>query len=228
MAIKLEETAFKHGATEFPLTTSLTKSLLADLDPAVYYAMGFFAAMIEYHLGVRFVAQAAAAGIVLSKAVGSTIPYDPEPHLLDESLQFPVFALYRSSDIHDDRTIQLRETKSTWGIDYVLPPLNAAQAEVLVPMLNGIGRVIDYVTTEGGDNNYQNNLRIWEQCEATWVRLASGHFGRWQPKANLVFHGWHGEIEVSENRGYVSTAFAPLEGIALDVELQVDGTTVTP
>lgn len=235
MATYLEETTFKHGATTYPLTSATTNTLLKDTDPAIYHASLYFSTMLEYHIGARFVAEAAKTsykqpnGTAIAKAVGSVLPFDPEPYLLDEYLTFPVFAMYRSEDIHDDRTIELRETQSTWHVDYVLPPFNAAQAECMVPILSTIGRILDYVLYEGGDSNYQNGQRIWEQCDVTRRYFTRGEFGRWQPKSNLVFHAWHGTLEVSENRGYVTTAFETMADFdEWDVQVQVKVPGQTP
>lgn len=216
---------FRHGAVTFPLPSATTNTLLADADPALSTAMSYYAAMLELHIGARIAAQATAAGLSWSKAVAISVPYDPEPYLLDAYLGFPLLAVYRSSDIIDDRTTVWRETVSEWSVDYVLPPLSAAQAEKLVPILNTIGRVLDYVSTEGGDSSYQSDASVWENCELSRIRFLKGTYGRWEKASGHVFHAFRGTLEVTERTAAVTGAFATLSSIVSTIQVEVPGET---
>ena len=53
-----------------PLTSSTANTLLRDADPAVYYALEFFAQVIRTHIGTRLLAEATAAEGYIVAAVG--------------------------------------------------------------------------------------------------------------------------------------------------------------
>ncbi len=216
----LEYGTFKHGAVTFPLPSSTAKTLLVDADIALSTVILYFAAMLELHIGARLTAQATLAGLSWPKAVALSVPYDPEPYLLDAYLGFPLLAVYRNSDVIDDRTVQWRETVSEWSVDYVLPPLSAAQAETLGPILNTVGRVLDYAATTGGDASYLLNASVWETCELSRIRFLRATYGRWEKASGHVFHAFRGTLEVSERTAPVTGAFGAMSAVVSTIQIE--------
>lgn len=104
---------FSHGSVSFPLPVSTTNGLLRDADPALYYALEFFASAINAHLTTRLAAEASAIGYSsITAAVKTSLPYHPGPFLTESQTAFPILALYRKTERHTERTLAWRMTDS--------------------------------------------------------------------------------------------------------------------
>src|SRR5688500_18615638 len=89
---------FYYDGVTFPLPASIAESLLRDADPAVYYALEYFAQVIATHIGARLIAEATAAGATdITAAVRESMPIDPAQFLAEEHFKFPLLSLHRES-----------------------------------------------------------------------------------------------------------------------------------
>lgn len=165
---------FYYGGVDFPLTSSTANSLLRDADPAVFYALEFFAQIITTHLGDRLLAEAAAAGATdITVAVAESMPIDPQQFLTEEHFRFPLLALNRESTSYKyltKRRLAIHKLK----LSYVLPPLKASQAERLLPILHAVGLLIDQKAAQGKDPAYTPSTPTGTAGEFVWSGTRAG------------------------------------------------------
>jgi hypothetical protein len=198
---------FRRGAVTYPLTTSLTNSALQDADPVLFYVLDFLSAMITTYVGPRFMATvgtSAALTALITKPVAYRIPYDPSPYLTDNQFKFPLFAAWRQKETFRGRTTTWHMSETLVGLNYVLPPVNAAQAELLLPFLNAVSQVIDDRVENGFDPSYTppgGNAGdvVWADTGVEQVRMVEGSWGTFtQTNSDLVFPAWQGTIMLKE------------------------------
>lgn len=127
-----------------PLTASTSNSLLQDADPALYWFTQWCEGVLQEHLGDRWDSEVTAMGqaSLSGYIVRSTVPYDPVPHFHEAEFPLPLLAIYRVGSNFNDATTTWIRRVSTWGLDYVLPPLSAAQLERLSPIRSAIEAVL--------------------------------------------------------------------------------------
>lgn len=146
------------GAALYPLPTSTAFTPLHDADPALYYALDFWAAMIGTYVGPRLLVEAASSGVVVggsfSAAVVQQYPYDIGPVLLTNQLQFPLLACWRTSTQYLKKSAVYYDDTGKFSVAYVMPPLNAGQSERLFPFLRSIEATLRNRTDLGWDPNY--------------------------------------------------------------------------
>lgn len=220
---------FRLGGVTFPLTASTSNSLLRDSDPALYYMLDFFAEMIRTHLGSRLAAQATVAGLTISNAVAMRIPYDPAPYLLEEQLKFPLLAVYRKQSTFRGN-ISRRHHDGEFEVAYILPPLSAAQAEQLLPILRSVGRVLDNRAEMGFDPTYtppggSAGALVWSTSYASLeaVQFLQERFGPYAGMGELVFPAWLGTLKATEGDEYIEGSFEPFNGANITEDLASAG-----
>lgn len=213
---------FRHGAVSFPLAVATTNGLLRDADPALYYALEFYTAVINAHLSTRLAAEAALISYSgLTAAVKSALPYNPGPFLTESQTAFPVLALYRGTEQHNERTLSWRMTSSEWVLSYVLPPLNAMQAERLAPALNAVKVIVENRTEVGFDPNYASGAKVFGSSYANLegIDVRSSQFELWDLGQQLPFHALTMTLSVRERQSMASGTFEDMSRIDTDFAL---------
>ncbi len=198
-----EFSSFKYGGTVYPLPTSSPNSLLRDADPAVYWLLEYFSAILTTHLGARLVAEAIAAGAPVAEAVAYKTPLDPLPWLLEEHFTFPLLAVYRMSNAITRKSTNWSQDTCKLGVAYVLPPLTPGQAEVLMPVLTSVSRILASRIEQGFDPSFLNGARVLSAAYAnldTASFPADGSFGVFQGMGNLEFPSWTGTLTITERQ----------------------------
>lgn len=213
---------FKHGGTLFPLPSAVTNGLLRDADPALFYALDFYTTVIRTHLTTRLAAEATAIGYAsIDNAVAMAVPYHPLPFMTEEQLRFPLLAVYRKADTFNDRTMTWRLSTGEWGLDYILPPMNAAQAERLLPALNAVRVIVENRTDLGFDPSWNTSARVWGSSYANLekIDLQASAIQLWQLGDGLPFHALACTLTVRERQMPVAGAFETLTRVDGDVAL---------
>jgi hypothetical protein len=152
--------SIKAGEVVYPLPTAngiggLGASLLRDADPSIYFTLEFFTAVLQRHVGPRLMTEAIAAGATMIQgAVGDVIPFDPEPYLLERHTNFPLLAAVRKSVKFEDIGGQSHSVSDV-EVVYTLPPLQAGEAERLIPILKMVVDVLHQRTAQGMDPAYR-------------------------------------------------------------------------
>lgn len=149
---------FGVGAAVEPLRAIGTATLLQDADPAVFYALDFWAWVINNHPGPRLVAEAAAAGYSQFSAAiiaGQTFSFIPTPDQARENqFQYPALFLGRTTTETGRFTAAWEHDRGHFDLLYVMPGMTAGQAQVMMPALRAIEASIRERTTQGYDPNY--------------------------------------------------------------------------
>jgi hypothetical protein len=151
--------AFQVGNVVQPISTTSTNPLLQDADPALYYALDFWTFVIVNYPGPRLVQALTNAGVfyanqAIAAAVAQSYPWAPLPEQLENQFRFPLLCAYRKKGQTNWRSVGY-ETDS-WSIElqYILPPMNAAQTEQVIPIFNAIAQALRRKSTDGWDPAY--------------------------------------------------------------------------
>ena len=145
---------FQVGGVVQPLSTSSTNSLLRDADPALFYALDFWTYVINTYPGPRLVAAAAAAGFSWPAAVLQAYPYEPLAEYLENQIAFPALFAYRKDLRTEWHSVGYEHDITTLELYYVLPPLDAAASERLLPIFNAVSQALRRKTTDAWDPGY--------------------------------------------------------------------------
>ncbi len=234
-----EAQEFYTGGTDLPLTSSTANSLLRDADPAIYYALEFYAQILNTHLGARLVAEATAVGAAqIASAVAETIPIDPEQYLTEEHLRFPMLTLHREATSYKFLT-KRRMATHRLKLAYVLPPLKPAEAERLLPILHLVGNLIDQKTVQGLDPGYTPSAPtgtagefVWSRAGVAKVEVKDSTTGAFQISSDIFFPAIVMTIEMweladadfrnndTDNGG--TSAYSELESTDVQIDLRQD------
>lgn len=234
--------SFQVGATQYPLPTNGTgiggfgASLLRDADPAVFYLLEFYASVLRTHVGPRLIAEAASGGMEqITTAVAETLPFNPEPFLTEQHVGFPLLAAYRKSSKFEDIGGQ-KHSVDEIEVAYILPPLQAGEAERLLPILKAVAGCIDNRTEQGMDPAYTPTAPtgsagdlVWERAGVTSAGVKSVSYGGYGPTETLYFPAVILTVEVKERSQVVVTEFGLHNGetTSIDIFDPVQETTVS-
>jgi hypothetical protein len=194
---------FLWGA-EFPLPSSTAESLLHDADPALYWMLAFWAAVLEGQLTPRIAAEQGRTEpkLPMARAVKSVLPYDPGPFLTEsQSFQPPALAAYRVSSVISERTLSWKQAVSEWDVAYYLPSLAAGPAQRLLPLLHAVSRVLTFATDKGHDSSFEGGANVLgpDYANVARVRFTSHQYGRVVEDASGVkYLAWVGRCQVTE------------------------------
>jgi hypothetical protein len=147
------------GGVVLPLSTTSENSLLRDADPSLFFFLDFIKYVINTYPGPRLVQALQEAGITyasqqINAAVAMEYPYEPLPEQLENQFQFPLLAAFRG-DIKTEQFTVGHETDSTvLTVLYVLPPMDAAGTERILPIFNSIQKALRRKITDAWDPGY--------------------------------------------------------------------------
>lgn len=209
----------KRGGIWLPVRTGTGLSLLQVADPAIFFALEYFTFVLEKTLGPALEEYGAAAGIEIPKAVAHAVPITPRQILDQGNGEFPLLACYRVRGTTDDVTLALRHGTYKIAVEYILPPLTAGQAEILVPLLTAAHAALDEWTCQGfdpafaptggteGDEPFMAPFACVEKIEFSDVT-----WGQYQPFEGLPFYSVTMTAEIRERSEDISSLFDPYEG----------------
>lgn len=223
---------FSYGGTHYPLASSSEWTLLKDADPALFYMLEFYAAVLRTHLEPRFLAETAAAGATkLTSIVAETVPLNPEAYLTAEQFRFPLLCAYRQRTNFDYEG-QSKVAIDTFEVSYVLPPLTPGAAERLSPILYAASSVLDNRTERGFDPAYKptdaDNLGdpVWEIAGVARAEVKSVKYGGFGLTEKLFFPAVMLTVELqSISKLDDSTTFLPFTRADVQVDLPVPNET---
>lgn len=224
---------FQRGGVESPLTAATTNALLRDADRPVYQALTFAKSLLKNHAQARFQAELTKAGVSIANnpdgyIVGSSLPFDPTLYPLESQLTFPLLSIWRSEERYDEQTTYWRRTRSTWVVDFLLPPLSVLQAAAVTPIVNHCARVLRWGFERGLDDLGDTKWHAGADVDA--VRVVSTKFGPMElrdssapGKVDQTFMGLTMTLEVDERDLPVSGDFDRLETLDGYVDLTASG-----
>ncbi len=226
--------SFGRGGASFPLGTSSSYSLLRDADPAIFFALEYYAAVLETHLGDRLVEATAAAGAgQIASAVAEVMPCNPEPWLQDKHVKFPLLSLYRKGTTYryiGSRKVSVQDME----LAYVLPPMRASEAEQVLPILHAVEAVIDHCTEQGFDPSYTPSSPAGSAGEVVWsasraglvrVEVMGSTEGAYTPAADLYFPAIIIALQMQERADPLLSELETFAGADVIEDLVAEGTT---
>lgn len=228
--------SFRAGGVDYPLSAALTNTALRDADPAIYYLLEYFSAVLSTHMGARLIAEAAACNHEkITKVVGTQLPMNAEPFLLEEQLEFPVLSASREGSkwrYAGQRKIQIH----TITVTYVLPPMERVQAERLTPFLKAVSAILDNRTEQGFDPAYTPSGAAaatpgpWGVGFAGFseIGISEVKYGGFIPQADIFFPAVVMTITAEERQEANIEELALVAGVDASVDLadSFDGSTV--
>jgi len=156
----------KFGDVEFPLLPVQNAQLFSALDPARDKLLAFFKAAINKELAqstTSVVANSPWAIVTAGTALSAAMPVQdvcylqPTSDLVKEaSWGMPLLCCYRTSAVHEEFTLQREVIRTTWGIDYILPPLPADDRRKIAAMLPGVRSLLTFLIRRRAHPAYQN------------------------------------------------------------------------
>jgi hypothetical protein len=244
---------FQVGGVVHPLSTSSANSLLQDADPVLFYALDFWAYVINTYEGPRLLQALTAAGITapqgrpITSAVMATYPYEPLPEYLEHQMRLPFLAAYRTDVQTEWETVGWEVDSTALEVLYCLPPLDAAGAERILPILNAIKQALRRKTTDAWDPGYTppggvlgdqfdsapyanvEEIGFGEDRRRTGGLLRMGQHGWLQGVGDLHFPTLRLRAYVRERDAYNPTQGGPSKFAGADITGNVladDGTRV--
>ena len=228
----LEYGAFKIGKVRYPLPLAADtgKSFLADADPAVYHLLEYYEAMITQHMGDRIEEAFSETSLAGMSPVMGTCPYSPDYFMTQTQFKFPLLCVYRVREtLEEERTVSFSVMNvATFHVDYILPPLTAADMERLNPILASVVRILHNRSEQGFDPEYtppggnegDSVLAAGGIERLMWVNAA---YGGWDRGEELPWQGVRCEVQVREILGQSADDFDDIETGGGIVEVEPNG-----
>lgn len=226
---------FLYGAAKFPIPTNGTgpggngASFLRDADAPLYYVLEYYQFVIEKHVGPRLMAEAAVAGAdQIERAVAETLPLNPEPYLIENQVKFPLLAAYRKT-AKFEWVGSNKHMVDDIEVVYVLPALQAGQAERLMPALHAIVATIDNRTEQGFDPDYTPTCPtgsagdpFWQAAGLSAASVKAVAYGGYAPAEGVYFPAVTLTIELKERSNPDLDAFEMLGDTHINVDVADD------
>lgn len=228
---------FVHGGTMFPLDPESTNTLLRDADPTLFYMLEYYEAVLRIHLNDAFMERVSRANAdQIASIVESTVSFNPEPHLQENGLRFPLLSVHRkqgSFEYAGQRKLQV----DALDVTYVLPPMQVSEAEQLFPILRAVVAVIDNRTEQGFDPAYTPSSPPGTAGELVWARARAGlcrvemvgvEYGGYAPSPDVFFPAVIMSFTLKERSEALPTDLKKFAGVdvVIDSVDNDDGTKV--
>lgn len=224
--------SFKYGNVQYPLPASgsglggVGASLLRDADPALFYLLEFCESILRTHLESRFTYEATACGAQhIGSIVSETLPLDPVPFLTEQHIKPPLLAAYRKSG----KPIWIGSTKHSVDdieLVYVLPTLQAGEAERLLPILRAVAAVLDNRIEQGFDPAYTPTSPTGTAGESWWKRagvvkagVMGVSYGEYAGANGLFFPAVTMNIEMTERSDFALDTYDELDRVDADIDI---------
>jgi len=202
---------FKVGETTYPVTASPDNELLQDLDPLLYNLIVYLPAQLQEHLGARWQTASQKARLPSAqqaRIVSQVYPYPPEDSSVDAETSFPLLVVFRGAETPENQTDVLRNVNNEFTIQYILPPLDAAQKEQLYPFLKGVSSVVN--------RSLRSKSLFITPNKVVSVNTGQTRWESWQAETNQMFHTIIMSCNITE-RISNANVYQPLAGIDSDL-----------
>lgn len=143
-----------------PASLDSGDSALFDCDKPLFFFLSFARWLIRNYPGPRILQIAqqttikGSNGQILGDSVPQSYSTDIGPYMQSDQLAFPLLACWRKESTYKQKTAAWEEDRCTFDLIYVLPTLDSAQADVLLPMMRAVEQVIRYKLTQSFDPGY--------------------------------------------------------------------------
>lgn len=213
--------SFRLGGALYPLPRNSPNDALQDIDPTIFHLLKYFAGVLDIHMGARLAAEAEAAGFddVLKATVAMTVPFNPEPFLLEEGVKFPLLGAARSA--RRFRYIGTRKVAiDTVRVTYAFQSMLRDQAERLIPFMAAAAAILDNRTEQSFDPAYAppgGSLGdvVWgaKYAGLCRVEIVGFDFGGFMPTSDTFFPCMVAEVSIEERSTVNLATFEKLESV---------------
>ena len=197
-------TADSHGVVWKNVGPASTQSLLQVADPFVFYFLDFLTFVINQYCGAALKAALKAAGLKTPagapmQAVAQAYPYEPLPEYLENQIAFPALFVWRKDLKTEWHSVGLEVDVASLEVAYVLPPLDAAAAERLLPILTAVSKALRRKATDAWDPAYTppGGTLGDQYTAAPYAHVMEAGFGEYVDSSDQRM-GAHGYLEGTE------------------------------
>jgi hypothetical protein len=174
----LEDGYFTVGGVQFPLTASLSNTLLFDADPVLYRMVEYYQGIMNLHIEPRWNAAVSVTGLsgLDGYMPNEVLPYPPFRSGLSQqnAWRFPLLAVYpKGESSYKFETVTWFTVMREFELLFVLPPLTSDQYEQLFPFLGAVEKTIVDRTLQGFDTNFNNGELVWQESGLEKISLVS-------------------------------------------------------
>jgi hypothetical protein len=230
-------TSWFYGGVQFPLSTTSSRSMLRDADPALFYALDFYTFVLRQYLGPRFVAACQAArvlgsdGNVVSTIVQTAIPYDPTAHQHEAQWALPLLSVFRKTATGRYKSTMVSLEETIWNVALMLPGLDAAQAEAILPILHAAELLLENKTEQGYDPAYAApdgalGQQAWALSGLAEIQWLGCEYGYYPQGGDIMLPLLVGRIRVAERQGPYN-GFPSFQGAATQMNIFDSATSTT-
>ena len=162
----------RQGALSLPITTAdLGDSGASILDPARDAILELLATAITSELGPTFDVLKASTELSARSIVQDKLPFAPDVEILQQQKTgFPLLCLARDGEgISDEHTLAYERITQKWALDYILGPLNLADARKLNDLLIAVVKVCKMTIRKGRHPDHENGTDLtgrWQYGDA--------------------------------------------------------------
>jgi hypothetical protein len=212
--------------------------LFSVLDPGRDALLSLFQSAINYELGgdtasvlatSAWAAARASTPLADARPVADVLWTQPHERLMREtSKSFPLLCLYRTTGEIVEHTIGVDRLVQRWGIDYILPPLDAAHERKLAAVLSAVTKIVALVLDQGCHPAHDSGAAQFGPGSGRFarIRLLSSQEGLASFNNDsdpAPYLACHLELETWEESGLTNDgAFTDFEGV--NVHAGVGGT----
>ncbi len=225
---------FKVAGTSLPLPNPGVNTLLRDADPAIFFALDFWAFVITTYVGPRLMTAVAGTTANIQYPVAQKYPYNPTPEMFETQIGFPLLAVYRKRTTYARKTAGWQDDVCTFELVYVLPPLSASQCEQILPIMRDVEMTITRKTTQGFDPAYTPpggtlGQQPWTLSLAGLERIefTDGEHGAFEGTGNMYFPCLRMRGSFVERDMYVPAATKFAGGDITATLVASDGTAIS-
>ncbi len=226
----------KFGDVEFPTLDVQDGQLFSVFDPARDKLLAFFKAVVNQELGgsmTTVVATSAWGTARVGTALASAMPVQdvcylmPTPDLMREAnWGMPLLCCYRTTAIHEEFSLQRELIRSTWGVDYILPPLAVDDRRKLAGVLSGVRSLLTLLIRRRGHPAYQNGTLQFGQGYGGFdtmriVSSAEGPVSFSDQTGGNFYYALHFDLETTELDNALDGVFTDFVGA--DVSVGIGG-----
>src|SRR5260221_1422066 len=182
---------------------------LAPLDPARDAMLALFAAACNAELGLAWAAVAAGTPLAGKSIVEDTWPGAPSPELvLQRRCDFPCLFLSRDGKgEYSDHSLALKQLKQTWGLHYIISPVDIGDFRKLGDILVRVGATIMATIERKGHPSYLSGAAVLYSAGLAVLNLSSVQAGQARfadgDKSAPLYHSLSCELESVEIAGSI-------------------------
>lgn len=222
-----EDGYFTFGHFQAPLTASTANSALYDCDYTLYTLIAYYKFCFETYLQDRWNEEVVAANLpeLAGSIVSYVLPYDPIPYLKQIQSKFPLLAIFPIQEEFSHKTVIHDSVKVSFQILWVMPPIEAAQAERLMPFRRAVAKTLRNRTNHKFDPGFRNGEQVWEVAGIESIDFQSASYGSIENlDTDLFLPTLQINLQLVERTFPDSRNSVPLDGA--DVEIDSDDLNV--